>query len=339
MSGPILRLGDVALSGDEYSFYGWEQPESIPFGGEQELVVHRLVGGMRVVDAMGADDMDLTWSGRFRDVTAEMRAQRLNTLRQQGQPLVMTWSSFRYLVIIRSFRADYQQPWEIPYTITCLVIQDQTAPQLVTFPSFEEQMEIDMAAAMDTGLGLNDPAISTAPTAPVAPDVSAISTALATVQNAYNTYKHIKAGNYAAALGSVNRTLGSVGGLGTLATNAGLTSGEAGAALQTAIGGAQQAVSAAKVVANTVITATNLGGGFASASVITESLTSQAGAFTQLSGLTSLGSRLGRMSDNTATETGTSIKWDGPRVPVQDASATGANIQWTGPAAAPQTVA
>ena len=306
MSGPVLRLDDVALTGDEFTFTGWEQPESIPFGGEQALVVHRLAGGTKVIDAMGADDMPLTWSGRFRDVTAEVRARRLDTLRKQGQPLLLTWSVFRYQVIIQSFRADYQQPWEIPYTITCVVIQDETAPQLVTVPSFEEQMELDQAAAQNTALGLG---------------IAAISTALTTVQNAYNTYKQIKAGNYAAALGSVNRTLGGIGGLGTLATNAGLTTGEAGAALQSAIGGAQQAISSAKFAANVAIAMTNAGGGFASAAVITETLNSQAVAFTQLDGLTSIGNRVGRMFDNTATDTGASIKTDGAPT-----------IQWNGPA-------
>ena len=42
----ILQLGD-------FQFQQQEIPESIPFGGEQALAVHRLVGGVKVVDAMG----------------------------------------------------------------------------------------------------------------------------------------------------------------------------------------------------------------------------------------------------------------------------------------------
>src|SRR4051794_6890856 len=117
----FLTLGSVI-------FQDFEVPESIGFGGEQALVVHKLPGGSRTVDAMGADHRDITWSGRFRGGIAESRAAILDGYRIAGTPLTLTWSSYRYQVVIKSFDPNYLAPFEIPYSITCVVVTDETAP-------------------------------------------------------------------------------------------------------------------------------------------------------------------------------------------------------------------
>ena len=53
----------VTLGG--FAFQDFEVPERIPAGGEQMLAIHKLVGGRRVIDAMGRDDAALEWSGYF----------------------------------------------------------------------------------------------------------------------------------------------------------------------------------------------------------------------------------------------------------------------------------
>ena len=75
----ILTLGGVI-------FQDFEIPASIKAGGEQKLDVKKFIGGSRIIDALGRDDADIEWSGRFRGSTAEQRCQQLNGMRVAGQP-------------------------------------------------------------------------------------------------------------------------------------------------------------------------------------------------------------------------------------------------------------
>lgn len=141
-----LRLGSV-------TFRDFEIPESLPFGGEQALVVHKLPGGARTIDAMGADHKDITWSGRFRAFSAESRAKQLDAYRIGGKPLLLTWGGFRYTVVVRSFDPNYQQPFEIPYSITVTVLEDQSAPA----PSFAPGLDEVIGSQLSDLLGLSQP--------------------------------------------------------------------------------------------------------------------------------------------------------------------------------------
>ena len=136
----ILTLGGVI-------FQGFEVPDTIAIGGEQALVVHKLPGGARTIDAMGRDDRDIPWSGRFRGSSAESRARILDNYRIGGQPLLLQWSTYRYQVIVQSFKADYQQPFEIPYSISCVVVADESTPILTGIPGIDELIGSDLGAA------------------------------------------------------------------------------------------------------------------------------------------------------------------------------------------------
>lgn len=170
----ILTLGGVI-------FDGFEVPESISTGGEQALIVHKLPGGSRVIDAMGADHRDVAWSGRFRGGNAESRARLIDGYRIGGRQFLLQWSSYRYQVIVRSFEASYQQPFEIPYSISCTVVSDESAPILTGIPALDEVIGSDLGAA----LGLSDSL-----------GVAQIATALSTTQQAVaavNTLKNAPA--------------------------------------------------------------------------------------------------------------------------------------------------
>lgn len=116
-----LTLGGITLS-------SFEVPESIPFGGEQSTASHRLIGGQKVVDAMGAFSEPLVWSGRFRGQTALQRARYVDSLRIAGAATNVTWSEFSYLVVVKRFQPVFERFYEIPYRIECEVVQDLTAP-------------------------------------------------------------------------------------------------------------------------------------------------------------------------------------------------------------------
>jgi len=139
----VLQLGT-------FSFGSLEVPAEIGFGGAQRLSVHELVGGTRVVDAMGRSDRPLSWSGLLLGEQALQRARFLDGLRIAGASLELSWSELRYLVVVREFDATFQRAYQIPYRISCEVVADLAAP--VTSPGttpVDEQVNADAAQATE----------------------------------------------------------------------------------------------------------------------------------------------------------------------------------------------
>lgn len=154
MSNTVVTLGDL-------TFAYMEVPESIPFGGEQRLAVQELVGGVRVVDAMGPSDMPLEWSGLFLGDTALARARYLDTQRKLGKPLLLSWSELRYNVVVASFTANFEFKYKIPYRISCVVVDDQTSPvTTVAQASIDDLMTSDMSTANGLGSLIGDGPLS-----------------------------------------------------------------------------------------------------------------------------------------------------------------------------------
>jgi hypothetical protein len=91
------------------------------------LAVHNLAGGRRVVERLGPDDGEVTFEGTFSGSNAEARVRALDNLRLSGEVVWLTWESFRRLVVVKSFVAEYHSPWWIPYKISCVVFQQSFA--------------------------------------------------------------------------------------------------------------------------------------------------------------------------------------------------------------------
>ncbi|QMV32417.1 hypothetical protein 8G_00023 [Ralstonia phage Hyacinthe] len=119
-------MPDLTLQLGDFVFDRQEIPESIPFGGTQRLARHDLVGGTRVVDAMGAFTEPINWSGWLLGQDALARARQLDAMRVAGTVQVLQWSELSFSVVIRDFRADFQRFYQIPYRITCEVVSDLT---------------------------------------------------------------------------------------------------------------------------------------------------------------------------------------------------------------------
>ncbi|MDD2795895.1 hypothetical protein [Acidocella sp.] len=120
MSHVILTLGSVV-------FRDMEVPEKISFGGRQNLAVQQLIGGGRIVQALGLDDGKISFAGIFSGNDAVTRAQMLDAARALGAPLPLVWDGFYYTVIIDEFCAEYRKTNLIPFSVTCLVISDPLA--------------------------------------------------------------------------------------------------------------------------------------------------------------------------------------------------------------------
>ena len=127
MSDVVLSLGNVA-------FRDMEVPEKIRFGGRQRLAVQNIIGGGRVVGALGLDDGEISFSGIFSGQDAAARAQLLDIARAQGSQMPLVWGGFYYLVVISSFVAEYRRPNLIPFAVTCVVVSDPLADVAAALP-------------------------------------------------------------------------------------------------------------------------------------------------------------------------------------------------------------
>lgn len=145
------------------TFQGMEVPDRIAFGGDQMLKVHKLVGGRRVIDAMGADDMALEWTGRFFGADALSRAMALDQMRRDGQVQRLQWSELAYDVVIKTFRADFEKAYNLPYAICCEVVGsngvDSSAEDGAPI-SVDQMVGSDLSSLLGSASALGNPVFS-----------------------------------------------------------------------------------------------------------------------------------------------------------------------------------
>ena len=110
-----VLLGSVYLDGFEVS-------ARIRFGGSQKLIVHKLPGGARVIDAMGPDDDVITWHGILSGNDATDRARALDAIRSAGLALPLSWDVYSATVIVSALKIEFHNSWWIPYQIACTVL-------------------------------------------------------------------------------------------------------------------------------------------------------------------------------------------------------------------------
>ncbi|WP_332855322.1 LysM peptidoglycan-binding domain-containing protein [Duganella sp. S19_KUP01_CR8] len=108
------------------TFQDFEIPESIPLGGSQKLVVHQLPGGVRVVQAMGAEDDPIQWSGLFLGANALQRARAIDLMRVEGSQQQLSFFEYKYRVVVKSFKYVVEQRHRVRYTLELDVVEDST---------------------------------------------------------------------------------------------------------------------------------------------------------------------------------------------------------------------
>lgn len=146
MASALFGAAPLVLGG--VAFANFEVPETISgIGGNHALNVHRLSGGVRQVDANGADDAPLSWSGNFLGFDAQARAVAIDELRIAGQPIPLVFGDWYFSVVIESFTCELMRNSHLPYRISCLVIQNMTAPPQVSLISAALQLTGDVAGA------------------------------------------------------------------------------------------------------------------------------------------------------------------------------------------------
>jgi hypothetical protein len=152
-------MADVTLLLGPVVFQDFEVPSGVNFGGRQRLALHRLPGGPRVIDALGRDDAQISFSGIFSGSDATLRARSLDELRVAGIALPLTWDVLFYTVLISEFQASYRNGWWIPYRIVCTVLRDEASALVQLVASLATTALADIGAAsgyaLDAGVDLS----------------------------------------------------------------------------------------------------------------------------------------------------------------------------------------
>lgn len=127
---PGETQGQFPVSLGTIAFKGFEVPEAASWGGAQALTIHKLVGGARVIDAMGPDDRAIKLKGTFLSADADARALRIDAYRKTGTPVGFLYANHLYSVVIKAFEPDYKRPDHIPYSLELEVLKDLTQPPM-----------------------------------------------------------------------------------------------------------------------------------------------------------------------------------------------------------------
>ena len=172
-------MADFVLSLGGVDFEGFEVPESIKMVFGQALDTKKYGGGLRTVDSFGPDPDPITWSGIFFDGAAEARAQQLISMANAGNTVSLSFSSFSFDVKILKFEPDFERYYQIPYSITLEIVQDNTQPATDDGIAPETDMQDDL----DDTSGFSDIL-----------DDSGLSDAFATVTDAVTSMASITGG-------------------------------------------------------------------------------------------------------------------------------------------------
>jgi hypothetical protein len=161
----LLTIGPVQLS-------GLELPEAMPVGGKQLIGIQTMAGGGLCLDAMGAIESSISWSGKFTGPNRSVRARLLDSIRKSGAVVTLAWDVFSYEVIVSEFAADTRSVDPVPYRITCIVLQDNSAPLGGVVTALFTQLVADVASG-------NVVVALSAASAGVAAPISAVAAAVA----------------------------------------------------------------------------------------------------------------------------------------------------------------
>lgn len=134
----VLSLGSVNFAIDDL-------PAEVKLGGTQSLAVHQYPGGGLDVQSMGAFDDIISWNATFTyqststSDTAFTRAQQINALRVQGQPVTLKIGTISQQVLISKFSFSYANDYYIPYNIELQPIANLTVQSKTTSTSLLSQ--------------------------------------------------------------------------------------------------------------------------------------------------------------------------------------------------------
>ena len=138
----VLTLGPI-------EFRQFEVPSFVTSGGRQKLAVHALADGGRLIERLGSEEADISFSGIFSGPDAVARSQSLDGLRKTGKPILVTWNGHYVNVIVSSVRTTYYNSAWVGYSAICTVVdnvREQISEDTLSFPYI-----YDIGAVSETG--------------------------------------------------------------------------------------------------------------------------------------------------------------------------------------------
>lgn len=152
---------DTVITLGSFAFREFEIPEFINFGGEQKLSVKELVGGTRIIDAMGSSNSDPQWSGLITGQDAMQRAMQLDAMRIAGLTVDFSVFSLKYQVLIASFNFKTERYYQIHYDITLKIVIDfNTINVNNNVIDFTTQTNNDLNSVNTLVKSINDPTLN-----------------------------------------------------------------------------------------------------------------------------------------------------------------------------------
>jgi hypothetical protein len=154
----ILTLGGIP-------FDGFSTPSHMGAGGKQAMVIHKLPGGSRVIDTLGPDDENISWSGEFFGNDAFTNALALDGMRAAGAVVPLTFAGQFRSVVIDSFTYKVRRlPVWVEYQISCAVYQNPSLGDLsISSSSVDTLVSSDLSTAAAAATPAEQLASGTAP--------------------------------------------------------------------------------------------------------------------------------------------------------------------------------
>jgi LysM repeat protein len=131
----VLSISDTTSSGVAFTLN--DLPEKVSQGVEQQIAIHKYVGGGLDVQLLGAFEKPITWSANFlysdnSGNSAIQRAKTLEAMCVQGNTETIRIGKYSTNVVIKEFSYDYINDYYVPYSINLqptgqLAIQSATS--------------------------------------------------------------------------------------------------------------------------------------------------------------------------------------------------------------------
>ena len=157
-SAPLVTASNQLFSIGNVAFIQDEAPEELAISSSQNLAVHDLIGGNRVIQALGTVWKPLKFEGVFWGANAEYRSRLLARMKAEGTIHRLTYLSYAFQVVIEEFTANYKHQYKCEYTISVQILKDVSGVVSYSTPtSVDSQIQTSVASAtaltakMDSG--------------------------------------------------------------------------------------------------------------------------------------------------------------------------------------------
>ena len=143
-----------ALALGPFLFTDFAVPDTLPGGGKHQLIVHKLPGGDRIVDAMGPDDDDRQFTVIHVGSQAQAEVETLDQMRISGQPWPYSNGMEARTVVIASFTWKVER-FNVIHSTISLTPVDNPAGGTSVLSSLDSLIGSDLASAVATLAGLS----------------------------------------------------------------------------------------------------------------------------------------------------------------------------------------